>query len=163
MSGVNFAEIEETFVRDRINPAFSWHPFDTFSPMNSLKVPLAEARVGFVSTSGAHLPDQAPFDLEVADGDPSYREFPTCTPLDKIVLTHRGYNTRRTSIDKNAVLPLDHLRAAVEVGRIGSLATTVYSTMGFVSDVDPLLRDTAPSIAEGLQRDGVDLVLLAPT
>jgi D-proline reductase (dithiol) PrdB len=163
MSGVNFAEIEADFVRERIDPDFDWRPFDTFSPLNRLRVPLAEARVAFVSTSGAHLPDQQPFDLESAAGDPSFREIPTSTPLDDIVLTHRGYNTRHTSQDKNAVLPLDHLRAAVDVGRIGSLATSVYSTMGFVADVEPLMRDSATAIARSLQDDGVDLVLLVPT
>jgi D-proline reductase (dithiol) PrdB len=163
MGGVNFADIEVEFVRERINPAFAWVPHDTFSPMNPLQLPLADARVAFVTTSGAHLPEQPPFDLETPDGDPTYREFPTSTPLEELVLTHRGYNTRHTSADKNAVLPLDHLRAAVEVGRIGSLAGNVYSTMGFVADVEPLMGHTAPAITEALRRDRVDLVLLAPT
>lgn len=163
MTGVNFADIEVDFVRERINPRFAWVPYDTFSPLNPLTVPLHQARVAFVTTAGAHLPDQAPFDLKAEEGDPSYREFPTTTPLDKLVLTHRGYNTSNASQDKNVVLPLDHLRAAVDVGRIGSLATNVYSTMGFVANVEPLVQETGPAIAARLREDHVDLVLLAPT
>ena len=163
MSGVNFADIEADFVQKKINPSFAWHPYDTFSPLNPLQVPLADARVVFVTTAGAHLPEQPPFDLETPDGDPSYREFPSSTPLQDLVLTHRGYNTRHASADKNVVLPLDHLRSAVDVGRIGSLASNVYSTMGFVADVKPLMENSATEIAEKLRMDGVDLVLLAPT
>lgn len=163
MTGVNFADIEVDFVKERINPRFTWIPHDSFSPLNPLSVPLAEARVAFVTTGGAHLPEQAPFDIKAEEGDPSYREFPMTTPLDEIVLTHRGYNTSHASQDKNVVLPLDHLRVALDVGRIGSLAANVYSTMGFVADVEPLVQETAPAIAERLLADGVDLVLLAPT
>jgi D-proline reductase (dithiol) PrdB len=163
MIGVNFANIEVDFVRERINPNFAWIPHDAFSAFNPLLVPLSEARVAFVTTAGAHLPGQRPFDLKAAEGDPSYREFPTITPLDDLILTHRGYNTSHASMDKNVVLPLDHLRAALEVGRIGSLSANVYSTMGFVSDVEPLVNETGPAIAERLRLDDVDLVLMAPT
>lgn len=163
MTGVNFADIEVDFVRERINPRFAWIPQDSFSPLNPLAVPLSEARVAFVTTGGAHLSDQEPFDLKAKEGDPTYREFSVTTPLDELVLTHRGYDTGHANQDKNVVLPLDHLRAALDAGRIGSLAANVYSTMGFVADVEPLMRETATAIAERLRSDGVDLVLLAPT
>ncbi len=161
--GVNFADVERDFVRARVYPEFSWRAYDTFSPLNPLRVPLEAARVAFVTTSGAHLADQASFDIRAAGGDPSFRAFPSSTPMEQIHLSHRGYDTRRASADKNVVLPLDHLRAAAREGRIGGLTPTLYSFMGYIADTQPLLEETAPAVAARLVSDNADLVLLAPT
>jgi glycine/betaine/sarcosine/D-proline reductase family selenoprotein B len=160
--GVNFAQIERDHVRARVCDAFEWHPFDSFSPYNPLPVPLAAARVAFVTTAGAHLPAEPPFDTGAA-GDPSWRAFPTETPLADLALTHAGYDTRRASADKNVVLPLEYLRALRNEGRIGSLAPETYSFMGYIAVTDRLLHVEAPAVAERLLAAGVDLVLLAPT
>ena len=160
--GANFAQIERDHVRSRVYAEFDWHPFDRFSPYNPLRVPLPAARVTFVTTAGVHLPDQPPFDTAAAGG-PTWRALPVETPLADLVLSHGGYDTRRASADKNVVLPLDHLRALRDEGRIGTLSAEVYSFMGYVTDTDRLLREEAPAVAERLVTDGVDLVLLAPT
>lgn len=163
MEGVNFADVERDFVRARVYADFKWRAYDTFSPLNPPLVPLETAQVALVTTSGAHLADQPPFDITVATGDPSFRAFPVSTALEAIQLSHRGYNTRRASADKNVVLPLDHLRAAATEGRIGGLSPTVYSFMGYIADTDRLVEETAPQVAAKLTSDGADLVLLAPT
>ena len=160
--GANFAEIEREHVRSRVYAGFDWHPFDRFSPYHSLRVPLSEARVAFVTTAGVHLPEQPPFD-DSAAGDPTWRAFPVETPLADLTLTHGGYDTRRASADKNVVLPLDHLRAFRDEGRIGSLAPQVYSFMGYITDTDRLLSEEAPAVAAQMLADQVDLVLMAPT
>jgi D-proline reductase (dithiol) PrdB len=162
MSGANFAEIELQWVRDRIYPSFTWKAYDEFSPRNRLSAPLAESTVAFVTTSGAHLTGDAPFDCRVPEGDPTFRVFPSTTPFDDLSLIHRGYDTGRAARDMNVVLPLDHFRAAEANGRIGRLAPTVFSFMGYVADAEPLLNESAPTVAERLRSDGVDLVLLAP-
>ena len=161
--GVNFADIERDHVRSRLYPGFAWRAHDAFSPCNPLPVPLAEARIAFVTTAGAHLPRQVPFDTGASAGDPSWRAFPVETPLSDLALAHGGYDTRRASSDKNVVLPLDHLRALAAEGRIGGLAPTVHSFMGYVADVDPLVRESGPEVAGRLVAEGTDLVLLAPT
>jgi D-proline reductase (dithiol) PrdB len=163
MHGANFAEIEQAFVRERINSDFTWRAFDEYSSVNPLPVSLTDARVAFVTTCGAHLKDDPPFDIKGAAGDPSFRAFPSTTDFADLALTHRGYNTRRASSDMNVVLPLDHLRTAASDGTIGSLAPVIYSFMGFVADTGPLMEETVPELAERLRQDGADLVLLAPT
>lgn len=162
-SGVNFAQIERDQVRARVYADFDWHPFDSFSPYNPLSVPLAEARVAFITTAGVHRGSQPPFDTEADKGDPSWRAFPSDTPMAELVLSHGGYDTQRASADPNVILPLDHLRAVRDEGRIGSLAQDVYSFMGYVAESDCLLEVEAPVVAARLLADRVDLVLLAPT
>ena len=161
--GANFAQIERDHVRSRVYAPFDWHPFDTFSPQHPLRVPVAAARVAFVTTAGVHLPDQAPFDVHADCGDPSWRAIPVETPLAGLVLSHGSYDTRRAGADKDVVLPLDHLRELRAEGRIGSRAADVYSFMGYIADTGRLLRDEAPAVAARLLADRVDLVLLAPT
>ncbi len=161
--GVNFAAIERDHVRARLYPDFEWQAFDAFSRLNPLSVPLSEARVAFVTTSGAHMAEQEPFDRDAAAGDPSYRTFPSATSLADLVLTHSGYDTRQASADKNVVLPLDHLRVLAAEGRIGGLAPTVFSFMGYVAEATPLIEESAPAAARQLITDRADLVLLAPT
>jgi D-proline reductase (dithiol) PrdB len=161
--GVNFAEVERDFVRARVYPDFAWRTYDAFAPLNRLRVPLQTARVAFVTTGGAHPPDQPPFELRAHAGDSSFRTFPSSTPLTEVELSHRGHDTRRASVDKNVVLPLDHLRAMAREGRIGGLAPTVYSFMGYIAETTPLVEETAPAVAARLAADGADLVLRAPT
>ncbi len=161
--GVNFVDVERDWVVGRIYADFRWRPYDDFSPYNPLRVPLSQARVAIVTTAGAHLADQEPFDIDSKSGDPSYRAFPSTTPLSDIQLTHTGYDTRRAALDPNVVLPLEHLRAAAQDGRIGELAPTVYSCMGYVAETDPFIDTSAPEMAARLVDEQVDLVLLAPT
>ncbi len=161
--GANFAQIERDHVRARVYAPFDWHPFDGFSPYNPLRMPVTEARVAFVTTAGMHLPDQPPFDIDADAGDPTWRTIPVETPLADLVLSHGGYDTRRARADPNVVLPLDHLRAFADEGRIGSLSSEIYSFMGYVSETDRLLDVEAPAVAAHLLADGADLVLLAPT
>lgn len=160
--GANFAQIEREHVRSRVYAEFDWHPFDRFSPYNPLRVPISEARVAFITTAGVHLPDQPPFDNSAA-GDPTWRAFSVETPLADLTLTHGGYDTRRASADKNVVLPLEHLRAFRDEGRVGSLSPDIYSFMGYIAETDRLLHDEAPVVAAQLLADRVDLVLMAPT
>jgi D-proline reductase (dithiol) PrdB len=160
--GVNFAQIERDHVQ-RFHPPFDWHPFDTFSPYNPLRTPIATARVAFVTTAGVHLADQPPFDVDARDGDPTLRAIPIDTPLDDLLLSHGGYDTKRASADKNVVLPLDHLRALAAEGQIGSLAPDVISFMGYIADTDRLLEREVRPVADRFLADDVDLVLLAPT
>ena len=161
--GVDFAQIERDHVRNRLYPDFTWRAHDAFSPLNPLPRPLSEARVAVVTTAGAHHRSDRPFDTNAAAGDPSFRSFPSDTPLAELALSHGGYDTRRAGQDPNVVLPLDALRAAVRDGQIGELAPTVYAFMGYVADTAPLVRDTGPAVARRLREDGADLVLLVPT
>ena len=60
-------------------------------------------------------------------------------------------------------LPLDRARELVAEGRIGALAQTHYSTMGYQgNDATSQVEQSAPEIAARMKREDVDLALLAP-
>jgi D-proline reductase (dithiol) PrdB len=124
--------------------------------------PLSECRVALVTTAGAHLRSQPPHDLLNSLGDPSFREIPGSTRAEDIAVDHTHYDTSDANADPNCVMPVDRLRELVEAGVVGAVAPLHYGFMGFIPD-GRLLRDTtAPIVAEQLQRQRVDAVLLTP-
>lgn len=159
---MSFAELEKQFIRRMAYPDFDWVRFDSPSRINPLAKPLAEARVAFVTTSGAHLKSDPPFNLKSRIGDPAYRVIPGHAKMDELVLSHIGYNTGYVSGDKNCVFPLDRLRELEAEGVTGELAPRHFSFMGYVAVADPLIQETAPEVARMLRTDGADLVVLAP-
>lgn len=158
----NFVEVEGQYIREKIYPDFEWVTFEGPSKVNRLPYPVPRSRVAVVTTCGALLSDQPPFNLKSRIGDSSYREIPSMANLKELLLSHVGYNTVKASADKNCVFPLDRLREFEASGEIGSLASRHFSFMGYVAEAGPLLNETAPEVAAKLRTDGVDLVLLVP-
>ncbi|MFQ5679785.1 MAG: glycine/sarcosine/betaine reductase selenoprotein B family protein [Gemmatimonadota bacterium] len=123
--------------------------------------PVVRARVALVSTGGAHLPGQEPFDTGKL-GDPSFRRIPRDTEPDGLRWVHPHYDTTIPREDVDAVFPLPLLRRLEAEGAIGSLAPTAYSMMGYIPLVGRLIRETAPAIGELMQGEAVDAALLCP-
>jgi len=109
-----------------------------------------------------------PFDMEgerkrPSWGDPSWRKLSADATADSIEANHLHIDTGYLKQDLNVALPLEHLRALAADGRIGSVAGTHYSTMGFQGASSKVLEDeSAPAIAQAMIQDHVDLVILAP-
>ena len=156
-----FALLERTAVRRSV-PGFDWRRFPAPSPRHRLAVPLSRATVGLVSTSGARLADQQRFDTASDLGDPSYREIPAGTRLDRLRFNHAGYDVRNAYADPDCVFPLDLLRRYAAEGCIGGVAARAYSLMGYITQTDVLLEETGAAIARALAADGVDLAFLVP-
>jgi hypothetical protein len=151
---VGFDEIERQVVR-RHFPDFDWVGFDAPSPRRMLPVPLGRARVGLVATAGAHLPGEDAFGL---DGE--VRFLPA--DAEAIELSHPGYDTRRAAADPDVVVPVRSLRRLAQAGVIGSIASTMISTMGLVPRGEDVLERSVPVAHDRLREEEVDLVLLVP-
>ena len=150
-----FDDLERTFVR-RFVPNFDWLTFEEPSPRQDLPVPLSAARVGLITTAGAHLPDQPGM---TPNGEVRL------IPLEvagQMCLSHIGYDTIRAARDPDVVVPIGALLRLADAGFIGSLAPTVVSTMGFIPRGSDVFERTAPATIDALRRDDVDLALLVP-
>jgi D-proline reductase (dithiol) PrdB len=162
IADANFPEIEKAFISERVYPNFDSVRYESPSPINALTKPLFESRVAMVSTCGAHLKTDPPFNLKSPIGDHTYREIPDHARLQDIALSHMAYSIHRVSADKNCVFPLDRLIESEREGRIGSIAPRHFSFMGYIAATGPLVNETAPQVADDLRADQVDLVVLAP-
>ena len=141
----------ERSARARAEGPVPWAPFTK---------KLSESRCAVITTGGFHLADQPGFDCD--HGDASFRAIPADADLTGIRITHTHYDTRDARSDPNILLPLDRLRELVGEGALGSLAPTHYSLMGYIPQIDELLKVTASAIVKGLRREEVDFVLLSP-
>ena len=157
------SEASEFLRRERLHvrsffPSFEWASEGSPSPRNALRVPLATARVGLVSTAGGCVRGQERFSL-ADEGDPSVRVLGWDEP---VRFAHAGYDTRRAYRDPEVVLPRRTLTRLAKAGAIGSTAPRAISLMGYIPDPAALLAETGSRVAAELVADAVDLVLLVP-
>jgi D-proline reductase (dithiol) PrdB len=135
------------------------NPEPAFAP---LRLPLAEARVGLVTSAGAYCDGDRPFDVDDPHGDPTFRVIPGDADPSEIRFAHSHYDTARAEQDANVVLPLGPLRALVADGTVGSAASAHVGMMGFNPDPRRIASESAPRIVDLFGRDRVDVVVLSP-
>lgn len=121
---------------------------------------LDEARVAFITTAGVRLKTDPPF--ETKKGDPTFRIIPGDVDYGDLTVNHEHYDIRDALEDINLVFPLDILRQFAREGKIGEVAPHHFGLMGYIPQVKKLMNKTAPAIADQLQEDQVDIVLLSP-
>lgn len=135
-------------------------------PFAELTKPLAESKLGLVSTA-------APFQDDKGDQGPgaayngSAKFFDVYTsPVDDpadVRISHIGYDRHHSKADDaNTWLPLSRLTEAVESGRLGSLTERFYGAPT-VRSVRATRDEHAPQIVEALKADSADIALLVPT
>lgn len=157
------AELSDLSLRDRL--WFRRYDFRRVEPLPSatLDGPVAEARVGIVTTAGLHLPGDPPFRKEKG-GDVSFRVIPADADLGALECSHpsSAWNRGGVEEDPNVVLPLERLRELAAAGEIGGPAPRHVSFQGSITAPGRLVSETAPEAAELLVADQVDLALLTP-
>ncbi|MDQ0340726.1 D-proline reductase (dithiol) PrdB [Caldalkalibacillus uzonensis] len=122
---------------------------------------LSEMTIAIVSTAGAHLKDQEPFNT---DGDHTYRLISGDADTSQFTVTHGApkehYNTDEPKKDINVIFPLDRLRELKEEGFIGDVNNKHISMMGYAMRLKQILDETVPQVAKEITRSKADAVLL---
>jgi D-proline reductase (dithiol) PrdB len=138
-------------------------------PFTPLRAPLQEMRLGLVTTAGIYVEGlEPPFDTErerrePSWGDPTFRSIPRDAPRDGIGTSHLHINNEPVRRDLNTVLCLDLAEDAVAEGRLGGLADTHFSLMGYQLDSTEWQRRTVPEVSRRLREQQVDVALITPT
>jgi len=158
------SELKDLSLKDQIfMRAYKWRRIDPV-PWTPLKKPLAESRLGIVSSAGLSVPGQEPFNTKTKGGDPTFREIPGGTNVTELQENHRSqsWDHRGVAQDKNLAFPIDRARELVQSGRVGSLCDRHVSVMGSITAPGRFVRDYVPQIAEILVQEEVDVALLVP-
>lgn len=143
-------------------------PFAGAIPWTPVAKPLGASKLALLSTAGISMRGDAPFDMQGERerptwGDPSWRRLRADATPDTVAVNHLHIDTSYIERDLNVALPLDRLRELVDAGRVGAVAETHYSIMGYQGgDASVLENESAPAIAEAMRSEEVDLALLAP-
>ncbi len=130
---------------------------------------LAQARIALVTSAGLYLEvEQEPFDAERERreptwGDPTHRVLPASLAGRRLGMTHLHVNPDDVLADPEIALPLEGLAALVAEGRVGAVAPSHYSVMGYQeADLAVWRGETASAIVARLRDEAVDGVVLAP-
>lgn len=135
------------------------NPSVAFAP---LPRPLGEARVALLTTAGAYVHGQEPFDVANPAGDPSFRVIGDDVEPSQLAFAHTHYDTSRAEDDPDVVLPIGPLHALVAEGLVGASSPVHVGMMGFNPDPQPIVDETAPAVVDLFERNGVDVVVLSP-
>lgn len=140
-------------------------------PWTPLLKPLAGSRFALVTSAGIYdKRSQAPFNLEREKkeptwGDPTYRVIATDIPQSQVGVSHLHYNTAAAMEDINILLPINRMKELAATGRIGSLADSAYSFMGYQGyppNTKSWKEVYAPQVIDQMRKEAVDCVLLTP-
>jgi D-proline reductase (dithiol) PrdB len=135
---------------------YRWAHFDQI-PFTPLTRPLAECRVGVVTTGEVIVRDEPGGPNDLAR---EVYSLPAALAVERLASRKDSYDRHATTLhDVDAFLPLTRLRELAAEGRVGGLASrfhVVYSeySQGKTTEVD------APEILRRCREDGADAVLL---
>ena len=133
-----------------------------FVPLAKLKKPLPESRLTFVSTSGVQPKNTLPFDTAHPVGDYSFRRVPSNSKPDELEIHQLKYPTAGAERDLNVIFPAERLQELVSEKFIGGLTENFYSFIGYNMDAGKLEKTLAEDIADAVEAEKPDVVLLAP-
>lgn len=136
---------------------YRWAQHDG-SPFASLTKPLAESRVGVVTTTSLA---RGQGDQLLADAPKNAAYAHTCAPTPEMYTQHLSWHKRATNTDDaQTFLPLDALNNAAERGSIGDLSPRFYGVPTNYSQRET--REDAERIGQWCSEDEVDVVVLIP-
>ena len=158
MSHVRYIDKTREYYRSEGYPTpYQWAHFDAI-PFAPLPKPLAQCRVGLVTTSEMALRDEPPAPgINLARDVYAMR---TDVPVERLVSRKAAYDRYATTLDDvDAHLPLTHLHDAVADGRLAGLAPRFQVVFSEYSQRKTLEVD-APEILGRFREDRVDVAVL---
>lgn len=135
---------------------------EEFVPLARLRKPLSESRLSFVSTAGVQPKGTLPFDTVHPVGDYTFRRVPSASKPDELEIHQLKYPTVGALRDLNVIFPVERLQELVREGVVGELTANFFSFIGYNMDPERLEATLAEDIAEAVEGEGADAVLLAP-
>ena len=125
-------------------------------------VKLSESRLMLITTSGAYLAKQPPFDTADDLGDYTIRIISSAISLPELQFAHGHYDPAAVEEDPQVLVPLEHLRVMVKEGLIGSLTENFISFMGYQPDVIRVIDELIPQIVDTVRKERARAALLVP-
>lgn len=139
---------------------YRWYVTDDKPPFAPLKKPLAESRLGLLTTSGCYVAGQVAYHYK---DDASIRLIPVDTPTDRLRFAHITENylvsARR---DPECLVPLTGLRVLRDEGVVGELADQAISCMGGIYSQRRVREELIPQVEGVFKQQAVDVALLVP-
>ncbi|MCY4060430.1 MAG: hypothetical protein OXG44_20825 [Gammaproteobacteria bacterium] len=122
--------------------------------------PLAESRLGMISTAGTYVQGQVAYYYK---DDTGVRAIPNDTPVDKIRFSHIMENYLvEARQDPATVFPSRVLAKLRSDGAIGELADNYHSCMGGIYSQKRVRAELIPKLTAAIDEQRLDLLFLVP-
>ncbi|MDE0661801.1 MAG: hypothetical protein F4029_08040 [Gammaproteobacteria bacterium] len=139
---------------------YRWFQAETEPAFAMPSKPLAESRLGMISTAGTYVQGQVAYYYK---DDTSVRAIPSDTPMTRIRFSHIMENYLvEARQDPGTVFPSEVLAKLNAHGMIGELADDYYSCMGGIYSQKRVTAELIPTLAEVIAKARVDLLFLVP-
>jgi hypothetical protein len=133
-----------------------------FVPLAKLKKPLPESSLAFVSTAGVQTKGTLPFDTVHPVGDYTFRPVPSDSKPSDLEIHQLKYPTASAEKDLNVIFPVERLQELAKEKVIGGLTRNFFSFIGYNMDAERLEKTLAEDLADAVEAEKPDAVLLAP-
>jgi D-proline reductase (dithiol) PrdB len=140
-------------------PPYDWVRMEDDPPFVPLAKPLTECRVGLIASGGIYRRGQVAFNFK---DDISFRVIDSDTDAKDLRITHFAYDLTDARQDPNVVFPLKTLKDLARSGRIWEVSANSYTFMGGIYSARKVRDVLAPALADRVQKDEVDVVILVP-
>jgi len=134
---------------------------DDLVPLAPLRRPLSQSRLSFVSTSGVQPRGTLPFDVVHPIGDYTFRRVPSDSSPADLEIHQLKYPTDGAHRDLNVIFPIERLQELRDEGAVGALTPDLFTFIGYNMDPSLLERTLAEDLAQAVQDEQPDLVLLS--
>jgi len=131
-------------------------------PLAPLRVPLAQARLTFISTAGVQPRGTLPFDVVHPVGDYTFRTVASDSRPEDLEIHQLKYPTDGAHRDLNVIFPIQRLQELRDERVVGGLTDSFFSFIGYNMDPGLLERTLAEELAQAVQDQQADLALLSP-
>ncbi len=139
---------------------YRWYVAPDAPPLTPPAKPLAESRLGVLTTSGCYVAGQVAFHYK---DDASIRLIPADVDTERLRFAHITENylvdARR---DPDCLVPVSALRRLRDEGVVGGLADAFVSCMGGVYSQRRVREELIPAVEAEFVRQEVDVALLLP-
>lgn len=135
---------------------------DSFIPLAKLKKPLSKSRLTFVSSAGIQPKGTMPFDVVHPVGDFSFRRVPSSAKPTDLEIHQIKYPTNGAAKDLNVIFPIERLQELAEEKIIGGLTDNFFSFIGYNMNPSGFEKTLAEDIADAVEEEKADAVLLSP-
>ncbi len=135
---------------------------ETFVSLAKLKKPLSKARLSLVSTAGVQPKNTMPFDTVHPVGDYTFRRVPSNSKPADLEIHQLKYPTHGAMRDLNVIFPIERLQELANEKIIGGLTENFFSFIGYNMNPEMLEQTLAESIADAVEAEKPEAVLLSP-
>lgn len=135
---------------------------ENYIPLAQLKKSLPESRLCFISTAGVQLKGTMPFDTVHPVGDYTFRSVPSDSKPEDLEIHQLKYPTVGAKRDLNVIFPIERLQELAAGKIIGGLTKNFYSFIGYNMNPEMLEKKLAENIADAVEAEKPDVLLLSP-